>query len=215
MDQYYVIAGLGNPGTKYEGSRHNVGFAVIDALVDRYRLYDAERFGKCLMARGRIEGKKVILMKPMTYMNLSGEAIRQVADFYKIDVEDHLLVISDDIDLETGRLRIRKKGSAGGHNGLKNIISHLGTDAFTRIRVGVGAKPHPDYDLADFVLGHFTAEERKIMEEAENKAADAAVCFLTDGPDLAMNRFNTPKEKAKKAKKEEKEEAEKSPEREV
>ena len=215
MDQYYVIAGLGNPGTKYEGSRHNVGFAVIDALVDRYRLYDAERFGKCLMARGRIEGKKVILMKPMTYMNLSGEAIRQVADFYKIDVEDHLLVISDDIDLETGRLRIRKKGSAGGHNGLKNIISHLGTDAFTRIRVGVGAKPHPDYDLADFVLGHFTAEERKIMEEAENKAADAAVCFLTDGPDLAMNRFNTPKAKAKKAKKEEKEEAEKSPEREV
>ncbi len=218
MDQYYVIAGLGNPGTKYEGSRHNVGFAVIDALVDRYRLYDAERFGKCLMARGRIEGKKVILMKPMTYMNLSGEAIRQVADFYKIDVEDHLLVISDDIDLETGRLRIRKKGSAGGHNGLKNIISHLGTDAFTRIRVGVGAKPHPDYDLADFVLGHFTAEERKIMEEAENKAADAAVCFLTDGPDLAMNRFNTPKAKAKKAKKEEqkeKEEADQSPEREV
>lgn len=202
MDQYYVIAGLGNPGTKYEGSRHNVGFAVIDALVDRFRLYDAERFGKCIMAKGRIEGKKVILMKPMTYMNLSGEAIRQVVDFYKIDVEDHLLVISDDIDLEAGRLRIRKKGSAGGHNGLKNIILHLGTDAFARIRVGVGAKPHPDFDLADFVLSRFSEEERKIMEEAESKAADAAVCFLTEGPDLAMNRFNTPKEKKKKPKKE-------------
>lgn len=201
MDDLYVIAGLGNPGSKYDGTRHNAGFDVIDVLVDRFRLYDAERFGKCMMAKGRIEGKRVILMKPMTYMNLSGEAIRQVVDYFKVDPADHLIVISDDIDLDIGKLRIRKKGSAGGHNGLKDIIRCLGTDAFARIRVGVGHKPHPDFELMDFVLSHFTKEERQVMDEASDKAAQAVVCFITEGPDAAMNHFNTPKEKKKKVKK--------------
>ena len=200
MEGFFVIAGLGNPGRKYDGSRHNVGFDVIDELVDRYHINNPEHFGKCLMAKGFIEGHKVILMKPLTYMNLSGEAVRQVCDYYRVDVEEQLLVISDDIDLEIGQLRMRKKGSAGGHNGLKNIIQHLGTDAFCRIRIGVGGKPNPDYDLADFVLGHFNKEDREIIEAAEQKAADAAVCMVTDGPDLAMNRYNTPKKKKKKKK---------------
>lgn len=201
MDELYVIAGLGNPGSRYDGTRHNAGFDVIDVLVDRYRLYDAERFGKCMMAKGRIEGKRVIVMKPMTYMNLSGEAVRQVVDYYKADPEESLIVISDDIDLDIGKLRIRKKGSAGGHNGLKDIIRCLGTDAFARIRVGVGHKPHPDFELMDFVLSHFTKEEREVMDAAEEKAAEAVVCFITEGADAAMNRFNTPKEKKKKVKK--------------
>ena len=200
MEGFFVIAGLGNPGRKYDGSRHNVGFDVIDELVDRYHINNPEHFGKCLMAKGFIDGHKVILMKPLTYMNLSGEAVRQVCDYYRVDVEEQLLVISDDIDLEIGQLRMRKKGSAGGHNGLKNIIQHLGTDAFCRIRIGVGGKPDPDYDLADFVLGHFNKEDREIIEAAEQKAADAAVCMVTDGPDLAMNRYNTPKKKKKKKK---------------
>ena len=163
MEGFFVIAGLGNPGRKYDGSRHNVGFDVIDELVDRYHINNPEHFGKCLMAKGFIEGHKVILMKPLTYMNLSGEAVRQVCDYYRVDVEEQLLVISDDIDLEIGQLRMRKKGSAGGHNGLKNIIQHLGTDAFCRIRIGVGGKPDPDYGLADFVLGHFNKEDREII----------------------------------------------------
>jgi PTH1 family peptidyl-tRNA hydrolase len=201
MEDLYVIAGLGNPGSKYDGTRHNAGFDVIDVLVDKYRLYDAERFGKCMMAKGRIEGKRVILMKPMTYMNLSGEAVREVVSYFKVDPSDHLIVISDDIELDIGKLRIRKKGSAGGHNGLKDIIRCLGTDAFARIRVGVGKKPHPDFELMDFVLSHFSVEERQVMDEAEEKAAQAVVCFMTEGPDAAMNRFNTPKEKKKKVKK--------------
>lgn len=201
MEDLYVIAGLGNPGSKYDGTRHNAGFDVIDVLVDKYRLYDAERFGKCMMAKGRIEGKRVILMKPMTYMNLSGEAVREVVSYFKVDPSDHLIVISDDIELDIGKLRIRKKGSAGGHNGLKDIIRCLGTDAFARIRVGVGKKPHPDFELMDFVLSRFTSEERQVMDQAEEKAAEAVVCFITEGPDAAMNRFNTPKEKKKKMKK--------------
>ena len=134
-------------------------------------------------------------------MNLSGEAVREVVSYFKVDPSDHLIVISDDIELDIGKLRIRKKGSAGGHNGLKDIIRCLGTDAFARIRVGVGKKPHPDFELMDFVLSRFTSEERQVMDQAEEKAAEAVVCFMTEGPDAAMNRFNTPKEKKKKMKK--------------
>ncbi len=197
MDSYYVIAGLGNPGKKYEGSRHNVGFDVIDVLADEYHIDNPTRFGKSFVAKGRIGAEKVILMKPLTYMNLSGEAIREVVDYYKVDTTDHLVVISDDIDLEVGKLRIRKKGSAGGHNGLKNIIQHLGNNEFTRIRVGVGSKPNPDYDLADFVLGHFSGEDKKIMDEAKENAAKAVACIVNEGPDRAMNLFNTNKKKGK------------------
>ena len=138
MDEYYIIAGLGNPGRKYDGSRHNAGFDVIDELVDRFRISGPIRFGRSMIGKGVIGGKKVILVKPLTYMNLSGEAVREIVSYYKIDPADHLIVISDDIDLPVGHLRIRKKGSAGGHNGLKNIILHLGDDEFTRIRIGVG-----------------------------------------------------------------------------
>ena len=207
MDSFFIIVGLGNPGRKYDGSRHNAGFDVIDELVDRYHIGGPERFGKSMIGKGRIGDRKVILVKPLTYMNLSGEAVQEIVHFYKADPREDLLVISDDIDLEIGRLRIRKKGSAGGHNGLKNIVQHLGTEEFARIRVGVGAKPDPDYDLADFVLGHFSGEEKKIMDEAVAKAAQAAACAVTDGVDLAMNRFNTPKKKKKKAPKAEKTEA--------
>lgn len=198
MDSYFVIAGLGNPGRKYENSRHNVGFNVIDELVDRYHIDGPTRFGKSFIGKGRIGLQKVILMKPLTYMNLSGEAVREVVDYYKVNPADHLIVISDDIDLEVGHLRLRKKGSAGGHNGLKNIIQHLGSDEFMRIRVGVGAKPSPDADLAAFVLGHFRGEDRKIMEEAEKKAAEAAACIVEEGMDPAMNRYNTPRRKKQK-----------------
>lgn len=197
MDTYYIIAGLGNPGRKYDGSRHNVGFDVIDVLVDRFHIDRPVHFGKSMLAKGNIGGQKVILMKPLTYMNLSGEAVREVCSYFKIDHHDHLIVISDDIDLPVGHLRIRKKGSAGGHNGLKNIIQHLGDNEFTRVRIGVGGKPDPSADLANHVLGHFSGEDKAIMEEACAKAADAVECALSEGPDRAMNLFNTKKEKKK------------------
>lgn len=200
MDAFFIIVGLGNPGRKYDGSRHNIGFDVIDELVDRYHIGGPERFGKSLIGKGRIGDRRVILVKPMTYMNLSGEAVQEIVHYFRADPAEDLVVISDDIDLEAGRLRIRKKGSAGGHNGLKSIVQHLGTDEFARIRVGVGAKPDPDYDLADFVLGHFSGREKETMEEAVQKAAEAAACMAVDGADLAMNRYNTPRKKKKKEK---------------
>ena len=201
MDAFFIIVGLGNPGRKYDGSRHNVGFDVIDELVDRYHIGGPERFGKSLIGKGRIGDRRVILVKPLTYMNLSGEAVQEIVHYYKVDPAEDLLVISDDIDLEAGRLRIRKKGSAGGHNGLKNIVQHLGTEDFARIRVGVGGKPDPGFDLADYVLGHFSGEEKKVMDDAVAKAAEAAACAVTDGIDLAMNRYNTPRKKKKKTSK--------------
>ena len=153
------------------------------------------RFGKSMIGKGVISGEKVILVKPMTYMNLSGEAVREICSYYKVDHHDHLIVISDDIDLPVGHLRIRKKGSAGGHNGLKNIILHLGDDAFMRVRIGVGGKPSPGADLAGHVLGHFKGEDRAVMEEADVKAADAVICMVEQGPDKAMNLYNTRKQK--------------------
>ena len=185
----WLIVGLGNPGEKYENTRHNVGFQVLDELAERQHAPIQKLKFKALTNLLTISGEKVLVMKPVTYMNLSGEAVRPAADFYKIPPE-RILVISDDTALDPGKLRIRIKGSAGGHNGLKNIIQHLGTDQFPRVRVGVGQKPHPDYDLADWVLGKFQGEDKKVMDAAVKRAADAVECILKEGVDRAMNRFN-------------------------
>ena len=185
----FIIAGLGNPDRQYEGTRHNAGFDVIDRIAEKYNIAVDTKRHRAYIGKGIIEGQKVILAKPQTYMNLSGEAVGEAARFYKIP-PDHVLVISDDVSLRIGKLRIRKGGSAGGHNGLKNIIQHLGTDQFPRVRVGVGQKPHPDYDLADWVLGKFQGEDKKVMDEAVKRAADAVECILKEGADRAMNRFN-------------------------
>lgn len=188
----FIIAGLGNPTKEYEHTRHNVGFDTIDCIADQYGISINEKKHKALVGKGMIEGQKVILLKPQTFMNLSGESIRAALDFYKIDEKDELIVIYDDISLPPGQLRIRKKGSAGGHNGIKNIIAHLGHDTFMRIKVGVGEKP-AGYDLADYVLGHFSKDDRAIMEEAFKEATEAVKMMITDGPDAAMNAFNKKK----------------------
>ena len=153
----FIIAGLGNPGARYQGTRHNAGFSVIDALADKYNISVDGKKARAYVGKGIIAGQKVILAKPQTYMNLSGESIRGLTDYYKIDVEQELLVIYDDISLAPGQIRIRKKGSAGGHNGMKNIIAHLGGQVFPRIKVGVGEKPR-NFDLADYVLSRFSPQ---------------------------------------------------------
>ena len=185
----WLVVGLGNPGGQYELTRHNVGFRVVDELAERCRVPVQKLKYRALTNTAEVGGHRVLLMKPVTYMNLSGEAVRQAADFYKV-APDHVLVVSDDVSLPVGRLRIRKSGSAGGHNGLKNIIQQLGTDQFPRLKVGVGEKPHPDYDLADWVLGKFVGEDKKAIDAAIKRAADAVECYIQDGPDKAMSRFN-------------------------
>ena len=184
----YLIAGLGNPTREYEKTRHNVGFEAIDILADKAGTTVTEKKHKALYGKGYIGGQKVILAKPQTYMNLSGESIREIADFYKIEPEN-IIILCDDINLAEGQLRIRLKGSAGGHNGLKNIISHLGTQKFPRIRIGVGEKPR-GMDLADYVLGRFPKEQQAVMEEAYRDAAEAACMMIEDGADAAMNHYN-------------------------
>lgn len=191
----YVIAGLGNPRREYENTRHNVGFAVIDMLAEKYGIRVNELKHRGLIGKGVIAGERVLLVKPVTYMNLSGECIREVLQYYRIAGEKDLIVIHDDISLEQGMIRIRKKGSAGGHNGLKNIIAQLGSETFMRIKVGVGGKPE-GYDLVDYVLGHFSKEERERMAQAQQDACSAVEAILTDGADEAMNRFNRKGKKA-------------------
>lgn len=184
----YIIAGLGNPTKEYDGTRHNIGFAVIDRLADEYNISMDIKKHKAVCGKGIIAGEKVILVKPQTYMNLSGESIRDVFDFYKEEI-DHVLVIFDDISLDVGKLRLRAKGSAGGHNGIKSIIAHLGTDKFNRIKFGVGDKP-AGYDLADWVLGHFKKEDSAVIEEGLNNACKAVETVLTEGIESGMNKFN-------------------------
>ena len=186
----FIIAGLGNPTLQYEGTRHNVGFDVIDMLADRYNISVDGRKGRALVGKGIIEGQKVLLVKPQTYMNLSGESLRELVNYYKLDPESELIVVFDDISLEPGNIRIRKKGSAGGHNGIKNIIAMTGTQNFMRIKVGVGEKPK-GWDLADYVLGHFSTEDRAKVEEAIGHAMDAAVLMMQGEVDKAMNDYNS------------------------
>ena len=183
-----IIIGLGNPKAEYAGTRHNVGFSVIYNISDYYNIQVDTKKHKALIGKGVMEGEKVILAMPQTYMNLSGESVRELVDYYKSDHTD-IIVIYDDISLDVGRIRIRKKGSAGGHNGIKNIIAHLGTDVFTRIKVGVGEKP-PKMDLADYVLGRFSKDEQPVIRQAAEMAREAVADILTEDADHAMNKFN-------------------------
>lgn len=184
----YIIVGLGNPTSRYAGTRHNVGFEVIDRLAKKYGIDVNTKKHKAMIGKGVIGTQKVLLVKPQTFMNLSGESVREIIDYYKAKESD-LIIIYDDISLAVGQLRIRAKGSAGGHNGIKSIIQHTGTQEFWRIKVGVGEKP-AHRDLADYVLGRFQGEEKEIMEEAFLDAADAAVVMMQDGIEAAMNQFN-------------------------
>lgn len=185
----WLVVGLGNPGDKYENTRHNAGFMAIDQLADRGDFPVQRLKFHALTHQATISGQGVLVMKPTTYMNLSGDAVAEAAAFYKVDPE-HILVLCDDVSLPVGKLRIRTSGSAGGHNGLKSIIARLGTDKFPRVKIGVGGKPHPDYDMADWVLGKFVGPDKTAIDEATLRAAQAVECYLKDGPQKAMNQFN-------------------------
>lgn len=184
----YIIAGLGNPGSEYEFTRHNIGFRVIDRLAEEYNISIMDRKHKGLIGKGVIEGQKAVLVKPQTFMNASGECIAQVMAYYK-ETPEHVLVVFDDISLDVGKLRVRKKGSAGGHNGIKNIIAQLKTEDFPRVKFGVGDKPRGT-DLISHVLGRFSEEDEELAKSRLNTACDALVCVITEGCDTAMNRFN-------------------------
>lgn len=184
----YIIAGLGNPEIKYNNTRHNIGFRMIDELADRHRISIDTRKHKGLIGKGTIDGEKVVLVKPMTYMNLSGECIREVVSYYKADVTD-VIILFDDISLDVGKLRIRQKGSAGGHNGIKSIIACLGSDEFMRVKFGVGDKPR-GMDLANYVLGHFTAAENEVINDSVGRACEAVECIVNEGCSVAMNKYN-------------------------
>lgn len=188
----YLIVGLGNPGRQYEATRHNMGFDTVDCLIEKHNVPQGGVKFNAMYGKGIIGGDKAILMKPLSFMNLSGGPVRDMVNFFKIDPEKELIVISDDIDLEPGQLRIRKQGSAGGHNGLKDIIQKLGTQNFVRIKIGVGAKPQ-GWDLADHVLSRFPDSERKLVDEAIREAADAVEKIIVQGPDAAMNEYNRKK----------------------
>lgn len=185
----YIIVGLGNPKREYENTRHNVGFSCIDAIAEEHNIDVIECKHKALIGKGYIGTQKVILVKPQTFMNLSGESVREIIDYYKVDEKTQLIVMYDDVSLPVGQLRIRQKGSAGGHNGIKNIILHLGHDTFERIKVGVGEKP-PGYDLADYVLGHFSKENKSVMEESKKRVCKAVEMMVDEQIDAAMNQFN-------------------------
>ncbi len=185
----FVIVGLGNPEKKYFGTRHNVGFDTIDVLSDKYHIGLTETKFKAAYGKGRIGAERVILVKPLTYMNLSGEAVSPLCNYFKVDPKENLIVISDDVELDVGKLRVRPKGSAGGHNGLKNIIAQLGHNEFARVRVGVGKKPK-EWDMVDWVLGHFEGDDAATIKQSINDAAEAVVCIMEEGVDSAMNKFN-------------------------
>ena len=185
----FIIAGLGNPTKEYEKTRHNVGFDVIDKIAEKYGIDVTEKKHRAYCGKGMIAGQKVMLIKPQTYMNLSGESIRSAVEYYKIEPWDELIVIYDDISLDVGQLRIRKKGSAGGHNGVKNIIAQLQTQVFPRIKIGVGEKPK-GYDLAAYVLGRFSKTERERMEEGYERAVSAVEKIVSGDIDGAMIEFN-------------------------
>ena len=186
----YIIAGLGNPGSQYDLTRHNAGFMAVDKIAEEYKVkVDRIKF-KSLRNTFEMKGKKVLLMKPQTFMNLSGQSITEAMNFYKVPIEN-VIILCDDISLEPSKLRIRRKGSDGGHNGLKNIIYLSGKDTFPRIRIGVGQKPHPDYDLADWVLSRFTPSEQKLMAEGVEKAMRSCEFMVQDKIDQAMNRYNS------------------------
>ena len=185
----WMLVGLGNPGAEYARSRHNVGFRAVDALCEQQRCRCDRLRLKALTGFCELGGQKVLLVKPMTYMNLSGQAVRPLADYYRIPPE-RILVIFDDVSLPVGRLRVRPDGSAGGHNGVKSLIAELGTQDFPRVKVGVGAKPHPDYDLADWVLSSFSSQEEKLLGPTIERALDAAGAVIAEGVPRAMNQFN-------------------------
>ena len=185
----WLIAGLGNPEAKYDGTRHNTGFAALDYLADKWGVSVSKAKFQGLWGQTEVEGHKVYLLKPLTYMNLSGDSIAPLAAFFKIPA-DHVIVLCDDITQAPGKLRIRPSGSAGGHNGLKSIIARLGTDQFPRIRIGVGEKPRPDYDLADWVLGHFSEEEAKAVNGRHADVEAAARLIMAGKLSEAQNKYN-------------------------
>ena len=186
----YLIAGLGNPGLQYEGTRHNAGYMVMDKLGEKLG-FDIKRMKfKSLCGDVSIGGKHCVVLKPTTYMNNSGQAIAEAMNFYKLDI-DHVIIVYDDISLEPGRLRIRRKGSDGGHNGIKSVIHLTGEDTFPRIKMGVGKKPHPKYDLADWVLGHYSDEDKDKMDKAAENACEALELMVSGKTDEAMNKFNS------------------------
>jgi len=189
----FVIVGLGNPGKKYENTRHNVGFMAIDALAEKYGISISEKKHKALCGTGVNEGVKVLLVKPQTFMNLSGESVGDVMNFYKLDPEEEMMVIYDDISLAPGNIRIRRKGSAGGHNGIKSLIAHTGTQGFMRIKIGVGEKPS-GWDLADYVLGHFSEDDQIKLKEIMPDVISAAVLMAQGDVQKAMNDFNAKKQ---------------------
>lgn len=203
----YIIVGLGNPGKQYENTRHNMGFLAVDLLAEKYNIEVNKVKFKALVGEGRIAGQKVLLVKPQTYMNLSGEAVRQAMDFYKIDPEE-LIVIYDDIDIPTGTFRIRKKGSPGTHNGMRNIFQHIQTNDFPRIRVGIGSGKKAN--LAGYVTGGISKSEQEILADVLKNSADAAACIIEKGIDKAMNEYNVRPNKEKKEKKAVEEEATKN-----
>ena len=185
----YLVVGLGNPGKQYEATRHNMGFDTIDVLVERHKIPQGGVKFNAMYGSGFIGGEKVIFMKPLSFMNLSGGPVQEMAAYFKIDPESELIVVYDDISLALGQIRIRKKGSAGGHNGIKNIIANLGTDRFMRVKVGVGEKPK-NWDLADYVLSPFTKDERPLVNLAIEHAAKAIEQMLNGDVDAAMNEYN-------------------------
>lgn len=185
----YLIAGLGNPGREYTGTRHNIGFEAIDAICAKYDIKLGKEKFRAVYGDGFIGGERVLVVKPQTYMNLSGESIREIADWYKID-DESIIIIYDDVSLPVGKLRIREKGSAGGHNGIKSIIYQLQTDIFTRIKIGIGAPEHSGYDMKDYVLGKFSKEETEILIKSVIRAAEAIEEIIVSGAKSAMNKFN-------------------------